>query len=259
MPCFDADGVRVDYETRRSSRARRVLVTVGSSGVELVIPTRCSAAFANEFLMKKRRWVVRKLAEIAGRDSPARVPRWPSEFRDGTAVPFRGGFVNLSIDPAAPDGRMTLTGGRLMAGAGAGTSSTALAAATAAWLARAAGDEMAFHASRYAGILGVRPSAIRVRSMKTLWGSCSQRGVVTLNWQLAFFEDRVLEYAVVHEMCHLLHRGHGPAFWGLVGRVMPGFEGHRDFLRRQPVRKEAPCLRPFRPRMPVQDRREGAQ
>jgi hypothetical protein len=167
-------------------------------------------------------------------------------------VPFRGGFVSLSIDPSAPPGRLVLAGGRLVAGAGPGTSSTSLGASTAAWLARSAGDGIVPLVSRYSSIIGVKPSGIRVRSMKTLWGSCSQRGVVTFNWQLAFFPDRVLEYAVVHELCHLVHRGHGPAFWELVGRVMPGFEEHRDFLRRQPVRRQAPDPAPLRPRMPVQ-------
>lgn len=80
--------------------------------------------------------------------------------------------------------------------------------------------------------LRAEPSRVRVRDMKTLWGSCNRDGVVTLNLQLARLPPRLIDYTIVHELCHLRVRGHGEGFWALLGELMPGWDEARKLLRR---------------------------
>jgi predicted metal-dependent hydrolase len=80
--------------------------------------------------------------------------------------------------------------------------------------------------------LGVRPRAVEVKYAKTRWGSCSSSGRVFLNSRLAMLPDRVAEYIVVHELCHLKHMNHGPGFWAEVRSALPGCEALRRSLRR---------------------------
>jgi predicted metal-dependent hydrolase len=75
------------------------------------------------------------------------------------------------------------------------------------------------------------PRAIRIKAQKRLWGSCSSRGVVNLNWRLILAPEAVFEYVVVHELCHLRIRNHQRAFWQLVGEILPDFATHRRWLR----------------------------
>ena len=72
---------------------------------------------------------------------------------------------------------------------------------------------------------------LRVKEQKRLWGSCSSRGTVNLNWRLILAPEAVFEYVVVHELCHLRVRNHQCEFWRLVGAVLPGFEAQRRWLR----------------------------
>jgi predicted metal-dependent hydrolase len=78
--------------------------------------------------------------------------------------------------------------------------------------------------------LGVRYSRIAIRDTRSRWGSCSSRGSLSFTWRLALAPRRILDYVVVHELCHLVHMDHSKRFWSLVERVRPDFCAERDWL-----------------------------
>ena len=78
--------------------------------------------------------------------------------------------------------------------------------------------------------LAVTYQRIRIGGQRTLWGSCSARGTLSFNWRLVLAPHEVLDYVVVHEVCHLLEHHHGPAFWRLVGRRRPGYREQKEWL-----------------------------
>ena len=81
-------------------------------------------------------------------------------------------------------------------------------------------------------ILGVHAGKLAYRNMKTRWGSCQpSTGRICINVRLALYPPECLEYVVVHELCHLLVSGHGPAFHQLMDRVMPDWKKRRAKLR----------------------------
>ena len=65
-----------------------------------------------------------------------------------------------------------------------------------------------------------------------MWGSCGKDRSVNLNWHLIFGPRTVLEYAVVHELCHLRHGNHDSAFWTLVGTILPDWKSRKAWLDR---------------------------
>jgi predicted metal-dependent hydrolase len=71
---------------------------------------------------------------------------------------------------------------------------------------------------------------VQVKDQKYGWGSCGRDRVVNLNWHLVFAPKTVLEYAVVHELCHLRHRNHDRDFWRLVGTILPDWEARKAWL-----------------------------
>ena len=72
---------------------------------------------------------------------------------------------------------------------------------------------------------------ITIRDQKTRWGSCSARGTLSFNWRLMLAPPAVLDYVVVHELCHLTHMDHSPAFWQAVEAVCPDYRTHRKWLK----------------------------
>lgn len=97
-------------------------------------------------------------------------------------------------------------------------------------------------AEEHAERIGVGYQRIRIGGQRTLWGSCSVRGTLSFNWRLVLAPLEVVDYVVVHELCHLRVPDHSTRFWALVERHRPQWRDQRDWLRRH-----GPELLAFRP------------
>ena len=75
------------------------------------------------------------------------------------------------------------------------------------------------------------PAALRIADGSSRWGSCSRTGTVSLSWRLMLAPFHVLDYVVVHELCHLRHLDHGRAFWAAVEELRPDWRDAHDWLR----------------------------
>jgi hypothetical protein len=78
--------------------------------------------------------------------------------------------------------------------------------------------------------LGVRYRRITLRDQRSRWGSCSSTGTLSFNWRLVLAPHDVLDYVVVHEVCHLAELHHGPEFWALVAKRRPTYEDSKRWL-----------------------------
>jgi predicted metal-dependent hydrolase len=78
--------------------------------------------------------------------------------------------------------------------------------------------------------IGVAYRRIAIRDTRSRFGSCSANGSLSFSWRLALAPRRILDYVVVHELCHLVHHDHSQRFWSLLGRVRPSFHDERDWL-----------------------------
>ncbi|MDF2674900.1 MAG: hypothetical protein K0R09_3168, partial [Clostridiales bacterium] len=70
-----------------------------------------------------------------------------------------------------------------------------------------------------------------VKEQKTLWGSCSSKDNINFNWKLIMAPQAVLDYIVVHELCHLKHRDHSKNYWNLVEQIIPDHKEKRKWLK----------------------------
>ncbi|MDD6000119.1 MAG: SprT family zinc-dependent metalloprotease [Lachnospiraceae bacterium] len=83
----------------------------------------------------------------------------------------------------------------------------------------------------YKKILGVDYNRIRIADQKTRWGSCSSTGTISYNWHLVLLPDAILDYVVVHELCHVIQMNHSKEFWALVEQVLPDYRMRRKWLK----------------------------
>lgn len=220
------------YVLRRSARAQRLRLVVKPDLIELIVPPAMAEAEAMAFLRRHRAWAERKIAELRGRlaDRPP-----PQAYANGASVPFRGREVPLVVSEHTGRRARIDFDGRFHVAVPTGAPETseervrnALFVWVKAWLRAEAGGLAERHGARF----GLRPREIRVKRMTSRWGSCGPRHDVNLNWLLAFAPPSVLEYVVVHELCHIRHRDHSERFWDLVGAHLPGWVGERQWLKR---------------------------
>lgn len=79
--------------------------------------------------------------------------------------------------------------------------------------------------------IGVQPNKVQIKTYKARWGSCDTKGRLQFNWRLAMLPAKVVEYVLIHELCHLVHFNHSSSFWSLVSSHCPNYREYRYWLR----------------------------
>lgn len=83
----------------------------------------------------------------------------------------------------------------------------------------------------YAAVMGLKPAGITITGARTRFGSCSPKKRLCFSWRLMAYPDEAIDYVVVHELAHLVHRNHGPAFHALVESILPDHRDRRALLK----------------------------
>lgn len=96
---------------------------------------------------------------------------------------------------------------------------------------RMARDTILERLEYYKTRLGVNYAQVRIKEQKTRWGSCSGKGNLNFNWKLVMAPSDIIDYVVVHELCHLVHMNHSHNFWKLVERELPDYRARKRWLR----------------------------
>lgn len=223
---------------RTSARAKHVRLVVKAGGAELVLPSGVGEAQGLAFLERHRAWAERKIQEIQERLQSRLTPEveeWPGAL---PTVPFQGRTVPLLIrqnpNPGTrvrivrqAEGPFEITLPRSTSLPSNQLIRSALFAWVKQWM-RAEAHSLSLRHGQSQQLL---PRDIRVKRMTSRWGSCGPRNDINLNWLLAFTPPTVLEYVVVHEICHIRHRNHSPEYWDLVSRLMPDWPAQRIWLK----------------------------
>lgn len=99
------------------------------------------------------------------------------------------------------------------------------------WLARKAKQYIPDRTSYLASLHGFRTGRISIKGQKTRWGSCSRLGNLTFNYKLMAYGTDIIDYVIVHELCHLKELNHSKRFWRLVEEILPNYKELRKELR----------------------------
>ncbi len=221
------DGDTIKVLRAAHPRARRLRLTVTSGGARVSYPSGTHPAQVFAFLRKHADWLERKLDELQIEDlPPALIPGQP------TLIPLRGETTRLVWrDGAFPhieheDDRLILTLPKPH-------NKRTLIAARAllhSYLQAQIRRDVSRHLARYVPELARSPTRVRVKPLKSLWGSLDSRDSITLDLALALAPPEALKYVVIHELCHLRFRDHSPRFWALVGSLCPDWKSQREWL-----------------------------
>jgi predicted metal-dependent hydrolase len=220
----------ISYQLRRSARAKRLRIAVRPGGVEVVAPRRMRDADIAAFVEQSRAWIDAKLAAL--QRVLAAHPGSP-RLIDGSTILYRGEPIQLRVRAGARPQVREGCGIELTVPAALGDvdREAAVERVLTRWLRWSAQNDALLYVHRHGRRHDLMPAAVRIKQQKRLWGSCTAKGAINLNWRLILAPPAVFEYVVVHELCHLREPNHQAPFWRLVGHILPEFERQRRWLR----------------------------
>ncbi|MDF1747275.1 MAG: SprT family zinc-dependent metalloprotease [Alphaproteobacteria bacterium] len=202
---------------RRHPRARRLKLQVdGKLGLPvLTLPPGVSEAEGLSFLNRNAGWTQKRMETL-----PDKVDLAP-----GVIMPFRGRDFQIDHQPDAR-GTVTVDGDRLIVSGGVDH----LSRRVTDFCKKEAKAAIKPLAGQFAADLNRKPSRISIRDQRTRWGSCASNGDLSFSWRLILAPPHILDYVVAHEVAHLVHMNHSPAFWKTVEQIYPDYDRARDWL-----------------------------
>lgn len=207
------------------SKRKTVAIIVQRDGKVIVrAPLKASERQIRQLVESKIGWILEKKAQAAAQEQP---PALKKKFAAGERFLYLGQEYALSVVPGPGAGLRFAAGFFLNQ-----TSQAGAALLFEKWYKAAARRVLTERARLYAQKFGLKYQTIRISSARTRWGSCSSRGTLSFTWRLVMAPLEVVDYVVIHELAHLRHPNHSAAFWAEVARMMPDYQTHRDWLKK---------------------------
>ncbi len=219
------EGRSVEYSILRNRRARRVKLRVEiAQGLVVVIPWRFPAKEVPSILLENARWILRILdrQHTILDSAPALVSANGTVRLAGCAIPLKVEPTNSRRVSVALDAESLHI---------ALPPFSNLNTVIEAWYRRHARTVFAEKVREWSLLIGVQPVKLKIGDPRSRWGSCSTRGTISLSWRLLLAPSEVMDYVIVHELCHMKQRNHSPHFWKLVESILPDLSARRLWLR----------------------------
>jgi len=220
-----------DYTIRENSRAKHVRLRLTlENGLEVVVPKSYNRGRIPEIVAAKRAWLRRSaerlLAEAAAR--PGELGLAPDlielpALERTLKVSYRSSDSKRVAARVRPNGTVTVSG--------AVHRCDEVHAALRRAVMRIAGEELEPWVRKLATMHSLTVERVGVRAQRRRWGSCSGRGVITLNAKLLFLPPALTSHVILHELCHTVHLNHGRAFWRRLASYDPNYREHDRALR----------------------------
>jgi predicted metal-dependent hydrolase len=206
----------------RNRQARRYILRLRPDGAARVtVPRGGSASEAKRFAEKNVSWLERQLLRQALR------PHRPASWSLGTEIYFRGERVRLAPSEDRETGLIRF-GGEAVRVVDVPDD---LRPAIERHLRKLAEQELPARVFELAALHQLPVRRVMVRNQRSRWGSCSQRGTISLNWRLVQTPLSVRDYLVLHELAHLKEMNHSRRFWDEVERLCPAFRDAERWLK----------------------------
>ncbi len=205
------------YKTIYSRKAKYLRLQINNKNeLEVVLPRGCQLKQAEDFIQKKSRWILKHLSArkseskflFSGKE--IQVKEYYQLFIKKHKIIFKDGLLEIY----SPENSTVL-----------------LYDLYEAWLKHSAKKYLTARTIQLAREFNFNIKKITIRSQKTRWGSCSSRGNLSFNFRLMRFGKEVIDYVIIHELCHLKQMNHSKQFWQLVETYCKNYKQLRKELK----------------------------
>ncbi len=201
----------------------------------MVAPVKVAEHKIQQFVESKQQWIVQALAKIAAKTHLHKTLA-PAVYGHGAEIPYQGVSYKLALRPTklkkikiefsqefiahVPDTLISKD------------HSAEIKEALIRWMKKESKSRVEQLVNRHAQRKQLFPQTIKIKTQKSRWGSCGINNDININWLLIIAPPEVLEYVVVHELCHIQIRNHSAHFWALVAEHLPDYQSRRQWLKK---------------------------
>lgn len=220
-----------EYELIKKKK-KNISITVKPGGeVVVTAPYGLEDKLVQEVVYKKSKWILDKLKAIGNIDETKE-----KKYENGERIKYLGSEYFLKvIEGNFESYGVRIDGENLIVYINGELDKSKRQELTKeilkAWLKEQARIKFRERTKFYGDILKLIPNRITIKDQKTRWGSCSSRRNINYNWRLIMAPLSILDYVVVHELCHLEHMNHSKEFWNLVKEITPDYKEKREWLK----------------------------
>lgn len=215
---------------RRERRKTASLQVSPTNEVSIIVPKGLSDENIERIIKRKTPWIISKLKF----NEEVQYPHKAKEYVSGESFPYLGRNYRLKVIAGKTDtvgllnGRFVVTVKKRTADA----TDLVIKELLTQWYIEHAASKLKERLKRYEERIGVSSNGkIKIKSLKRQWGSCTKDGTMNFNWRIIIAPISIVDYVVVHELCHLIQHDHSKEFWRLLKRAMPDYKERKEWLR----------------------------
>lgn len=226
-------GIACSIVVERTKRKRTVAIEVLDNTVRVIVPKHLSDDQVQAIIDKRSGWIQRQLQFHA-----AQEPVLPKSYTNGEIFTYLGRQYRIKILPQsqAIKAEVKLKCGCLQIAVPADICADKLSSlvrlALVQWYEQRAFQYLCKKTEKYGLLLGVKANSIKVADYKSRWGSCSSKATITYSWRIIIAPPEIVDYLVVHELCHILRHDHSPRYWRYVEFILPDYYERRMWLKK---------------------------
>lgn len=225
----------ISYKIIRSSRRKKTTtITINpDKKITVRVPKDFDEAVVQKLIEDKGEWIKKKLREIDRGPKPIK-----KEFVNGEKFLYFGRLYQLKVKKSKLiiDPRLNFTQGQFEAVIPEHFTDNQrerkLRGLFFDWYIKTGIRKVEKKAEFIARKLNVKFNKIKLKKVSSRWGSCSAKGNLNLNWKLVMAPHAVVNYVLIHEMCHLLHPNHSKKFWRSVSGLEPNYKQCKSWIKR---------------------------
>ncbi len=223
----------ITYRVIRRPRRKTCCITHGhAEGVFVLCPDDAGVGDIRALVKQKAMWILKQQHDSRILSAPT-----ARKYVSGESFLYLGRYYQLLVNPSRPvpsGPRVRLTQGKFIVDtprfAIQQKRESYIRDALQEWYESKSADWLTRTVSTWSSRLGMEPNGILIRDQRKRWGSCDRLGNIRLNWRLIMAPVSLIEYVVVHELCHLKYPDHSNRFWIMLRAAMPDYEIRRNRL-----------------------------
>ena len=227
----------IPYTIKESKQTKYIKLVIGLNGLTVVKPAKVKLSEVEKVLQTKRNWIYKHHLNFQRLQSEQARRNW----ENGETVLYQGEHYQLRVSLVQTKTvQVKFTGENFEVWVNEAVSEseqkTLIEEAFRRWYRMTAVELIKERVDYYCKIIGLNYHMMRLKEQKTRWGSCSQQGNLNFNWKLIMAPAWVMDYVIVHELCHLRYLNHSRDFWSLVECYFPNYQAARVWLKQHGLR-----------------------
>lgn len=235
MLSFQHGTSKIDFEVIYRKRKTMEIRVEPPGKIKVIAPEGLPEDLIMETVHKKAKWIQRALSSV--KDVEYRP--YNRQFVNGESFLYLGANYPLQIelDESMRRPEVKLNLGKLLVKSPS-QDEQVIRGALEKWYRMKCQEKIEERIEYYKDQVGAEPTEVKVKEQKKRWGSCTAQDRLLFNWRCIMAPSYILDYIVVHEMCHLIHKNHSKDYWASVAEILPDYKERRQWLKENGIKMD---------------------